>query len=85
MKPRLSDPGHQDHLVPMLVLHAALSTGLKLAHPLMPFITEELFQRLAAKTSTKLSSIMIQSYPQPDQVNKIKGGGGGAMPLHMHT
>ena len=31
------------------VLYTCLDTGLRLLHPLMPFVTEELYQRLPGK------------------------------------
>ncbi|WP_411359886.1 valine--tRNA ligase [Pseudidiomarina sp. YC-516-91] len=42
---------------------------LRLLHPLLPFITEEIWQRVAplagALTGTKGDTIMLQAYPQP--------------------
>lgn len=43
-------------------LHTCLDYGLRLLHPFMPFVTEELWQRLP-KRSTDLASIMISQYP----------------------
>ncbi len=37
---------------------------LKLLHPLMPFITEEIWQRTSKFTSENAESIMLSSYPQ---------------------
>lgn len=39
---------------------------LKLLHPLMPFITEEIWQRTTKLTSENGLSIMLSSYPQVD-------------------
>lgn len=47
------------------VLFFALEQGLKLLHPMMPFITEELFHRLARGDKT-VESICIASYPDFD-------------------
>ena len=44
------------------VLYRCLSDGLKLLHPIMPFITEELYQRLPV-TPTTMPSICIAKYP----------------------
>jgi valyl-tRNA synthetase len=49
-----------------------LETLLRLAHPIMPFITEEIWQRVAplagvsAETRPTTATIMLQPYPQPD-------------------
>jgi valyl-tRNA synthetase len=49
-----------------------LETVLRLAHPLIPFITEELWQTVAPMTGIKVEgqSIMLQAYPQA-QPSKI--------------
>jgi valyl-tRNA synthetase len=46
-------------------LHTCLDYGLRLLHPFMPFVTEELWQRLPRR-STDLASIMISRYPTFD-------------------
>ncbi|NLP12498.1 valine--tRNA ligase [bacterium] len=45
-----------------------LDSVLRLLHPFMPFITEEIWQSLPMKESgaTAVKSIMLQPYPQPD-------------------
>jgi valyl-tRNA synthetase len=43
---------------------AAFETTLRLLHPAMPFITEELWQRLATDRNTRPVSISIAPYPQ---------------------
>jgi valyl-tRNA synthetase len=45
------------------VLYICLDWGLRLLHPMMPFVTEELYQRLPDSPS-KSESICIASYPQ---------------------
>ncbi|KAI9293757.1 valyl-tRNA synthetase [Neoconidiobolus thromboides FSU 785] len=40
-----------------------LEGGLKLLHPFMPFLTEELYQRLPRRTDDKVPSICIASFP----------------------
>jgi valyl-tRNA synthetase len=43
---------------------AAFETALRLLHPAMPFLTEELWQRLAGGRTTRPLSIAIAPYPQ---------------------
>ena len=43
---------------------AAFETALRLLHPAMPFLTEELWQRLATDRATRPVSIALAGYPQ---------------------
>lgn len=45
-------------------LYTALEAGLLLLHPIMPFVTEHLWQKLPRRPGDKTPSIMIASYPQ---------------------
>jgi valyl-tRNA synthetase len=65
-KIRLRDPEAPS---PMPVLVNTLETTLRLLHPFMPFITEEIWQRLAEylPEDGKPDSIMITEYPVADK------------------
>ncbi|MBR6682486.1 MAG: valine--tRNA ligase [Clostridia bacterium] len=59
LKPRLSDKGSKTNLVAQNVITYVLSNTLKLLHPFMPFITEEIWQTLPHTGE----SIMVSDYP----------------------
>jgi valyl-tRNA synthetase len=48
-------------------LVTVLEAYLRLLHPLMPFITEEIWQSVAPLAGNKGETIMLQSYPSADQ------------------
>lgn len=47
-------------------LITVLETIMRLTHPLMPYITEEIWQRVSPLTGIKAKSIVTQPYPQID-------------------
>jgi valyl-tRNA synthetase len=62
-KPVLSGEDLKAKLTTQQTLYICLEYGLRLLHPLMPFVTEELWQRLPGTRSAP--SITIASYPLP--------------------
>ncbi|PCJ91717.1 MAG: valine--tRNA ligase [Porticoccaceae bacterium] len=44
-----------------------LETTLRMAHPLMPFITEEIWQQIKVLAGAEGDTIMLQPYPEADQ------------------
>ena len=47
------------------MLHCCIHNGLRLLHPFMPFVTEELFQRLQLLLGEPRSTVMLAPYPEP--------------------
>ena len=45
-------------------LYVCLDAGLKMLHPAMPYVTEELFQRLPHDSATVSTSIVIADFPK---------------------
>ena len=48
-------------------LLTVLENILRLAHPIMPFITEEIWQRVAPLTGIQAETIMLQAFPETDE------------------
>lgn len=46
------------------VLYLCLEQGLQLLHPMMPFLTEELWQRLPRRPAQSVASISLAAFPQ---------------------
>ena len=55
-----------------------LTQSLKLLHPFMPFLTEEIWQTLVADGS----SIMVSAFPETGRGDVGSGGGAGDGPRH---
>ena len=65
----LNEPQHLEFEDTLQTLYVCLTTGLRLLHPLMPFVTEELYQRINAAFDVTCSSISIEAYPTPCEVS----------------
>jgi valyl-tRNA synthetase len=63
VKPRLFDREDNTRLEAQYVLNYALGTAMKLLHPYMPFITEEIYRHLINDDE----SIMISAWPKYDE------------------
>ncbi len=63
VKPRLFDKGSESAQSAQYVLTYVLSNTMKLLHPFMPFITEEIWQHLPHEGE----SIMISEFPKYDE------------------
>lgn len=66
IKPRLRIP--EQARIPQLILFTIFDQGLRLLHPLMPFISEELYQKLPVWPG-KSESICIAPYPTGNNWN----------------
>ncbi|XP_026281108.1 valine--tRNA ligase isoform X2 [Frankliniella occidentalis] len=66
LKPVFQSNNEQKKLVAQHTLHFTLHTGLRLLSPFMPFITEELFQRLP-RCADEVPSICVSPYPEVEK------------------
>lgn len=62
VKPRLYNENDKTKLAAMYTLNKVLADSLKLLHPIMPFITEEIYTKLYNNDE----SIMISKWPEYD-------------------
>ncbi|KAL2150011.1 hypothetical protein VTH82DRAFT_7687 [Thermothelomyces myriococcoides] len=62
----LSDGTPEQQRSVQQTLYRTLDVALRLMHPFMPFITEELWQRLPRTKDHTTPSIMLAPYPEPD-------------------
>ena len=60
VKPRLFDKENESRYTVQFILNYVLCTSLKLLHPFMPFITEEIYSKLYHKEE----SIMMAKFPE---------------------
>ncbi|MBQ9468821.1 MAG: valine--tRNA ligase [Clostridia bacterium] len=66
LKPRFADKGSASNVVAQNVIAYVLRQTLKLLHPFMPFITEEICAHLPQMKGKAEESIMVSDYPAFD-------------------
>ena len=64
LKPINASSDEQAKALSKQVLYTAIDIALRLTHPFMPFVTEELFQRLPRRSKQCPESIVITKYPE---------------------
>lgn len=60
----ISDGSKEERISALESLYTVLEGSLRLMHPFLPFLTEELWQRLPRRPDDKAPSITIAAYPQ---------------------
>jgi valyl-tRNA synthetase len=63
VKPQLADPGREIAVAAWRNIFAAFDAALRLLHPIMPFLTEELWHRLPQPAGGR--SIALDKFPEP--------------------
>ncbi|KAM4697001.1 valine--tRNA ligase [Rhinophrynus dorsalis] len=64
LKPVFSSSDESAIAVARNTLYTCLDAGLRLLSPFMPFLTEELYQRLPRRSSSRSPSISVTPYPE---------------------
>eukprot|EP00095_Tigriopus_kingsejongensis_P000953 maker-scaffold360_size197209-snap-gene-0.42 protein:Tk00953 transcript:maker-scaffold360_size197209-snap-gene-0.42-mRNA-1 annotation:"valyl-trna synthetase" len=65
----LAEKSHPDFGETIATLQTAMISGLTLLHPIMPFITEELYHRIPyLEGETRAESVMVAKFPKFDEM-----------------
>eukprot|EP00178_Gracilaria_changii_P010977 TRINITY_DN31659_c0_g3_i1.p1 TRINITY_DN31659_c0_g3~~TRINITY_DN31659_c0_g3_i1.p1 ORF type:complete len:1075 (-),score=200.71 TRINITY_DN31659_c0_g3_i1:2864-6088(-) len=70
LKPVMKAANETRKIAARMVLFECLSAGIRMLHPMMPYVTEELYQRLPGPTNPE--SICIASYPTSNSSRTFK-------------
>jgi valyl-tRNA synthetase len=68
----LQDGTPEQQTLAQNTLYKCLDTALRLLHPFLPFITEELWQRLPRKQGDDTKTIMLAEYPEFEENLKFE-------------
>lgn len=72
IKTTLNSNDEDSKVTTRATLYTCLDVGLRLVHPFMPFVTEELWQRLPRrKPETDAPSICVSPYPLPEEFDGL--------------
>jgi valyl-tRNA synthetase len=69
-KPVLQSGSVEEQNATRYTLLHVLETSLRVLHPIMPFITEEIWQRLREPLALDGETIMLQPYPQAGEIDQ---------------
>ena len=71
IKPVIYGSDEEAKAITRATLYTCLDVGLRLIHPFMPFVSEELFQRLPRRGVDCAPSLCVTAYPLPEQVHLL--------------
>ena len=73
-KPSLRSSDRRRAEATLRTLSVCMETSLRLLHPMMPYLTEELWQRLVGDSPGRYATIMVTPYPTPEAANTVAVG-----------
>ncbi|XP_067941073.1 valine--tRNA ligase-like isoform X2 [Watersipora subatra] len=72
IKPVIYGTDEKVKSVTRATLYTCLDTALRLIHPFMPFVSEELYQRLPRRLPDLPPSLCVTPYPLPSQLDRMR-------------